>query len=100
MDLLCWLKASFSTVGRGVRYVTSPGQAARAYDELAAAGQVLAQQPAAARVSTDRPQPRADIEERGRHLGWHGGLTLGYLHRNGLQGSGEVLTPCPKTRCR
>ena len=41
-ELPCWLKASFSTAGRGVRYVTSPGQAARAYDELAAGGQVLA----------------------------------------------------------
>ena len=47
VELPCWLKASFSTAGRGVRYVNSPGQAARAYDELAAAGPVLAQQPAA-----------------------------------------------------
>jgi hypothetical protein len=31
----------------------------------------------------DHPQPRADIEKLGRHLGWHGGLTLDYLHRNG-----------------
>jgi hypothetical protein len=114
--LPCWLKASFSTAGRGVRYVTSPGQAAGAYDELAAAGPVLAQQPAtgtyaqvaalfahgrlvavhtseqagagaggsaAARVSVDHPQPRADIEQLGAHLGWHGGLTLDYLHQNG-----------------
>ena len=34
VELPCWLKASFSTAGRGVRYVTSPGQAARAYGEL------------------------------------------------------------------
>jgi hypothetical protein len=46
-NLPCWLKASFSTAGRGVRYVTSPGQAARAHDELAPAGPVIAQQPAA-----------------------------------------------------
>ena len=116
VELPCWLKASFSTAGRGVRYATSPGQAARAYDELAAAGPVLAQQPAvgsyaqvaglfahgrlvavhtselagagaggsaAARVSVDHPQPRADIERLGAHLGWHGGLTLDYLHRDG-----------------
>jgi biotin carboxylase len=38
VELPCWLKASFSTAGRGVRYVTSPGQAADAYGELAAAG--------------------------------------------------------------
>ena len=115
-ELPCWLKASFSTAGRGVRYVTSPGQAAGAYGELAAAGPVLAQQPAAgtyaqvaglfahgclvavhtseqaglgaggsaaARVSVDHPQARADIEKLGAHLGWHGGLTLDYLHRNG-----------------
>jgi hypothetical protein len=115
-DLPCWLKASFSTAGRGVRYVTSPGQAADIYDELAAAGPVIAQQPAAgayaqvaglfsrgrlvavhtselagagaggsaaARVSVDHPRPRADIERLGRHLAWHGGLTLDYLHRNG-----------------
>ena len=116
VELPCWLKASFSTAGRGVRYVSSPGRAARAYDELAAAGPVLAQQPAtgtyaqvaglfshgrlvavhtselagtgaggsaAARVSVDHPQPRAHIEQLGRHLGWHGGLTLDYLHWNG-----------------
>jgi hypothetical protein len=116
VELPCWLKASFSTAGRGVRYVTSPGQAARAYDELAATGPVLAQQPAAgtyaqvaglfshgrlvavhtselagtgaggsaaARVSVDHSQPRAHIEQLGRHLGWHGGLTLDYLHHNG-----------------
>jgi hypothetical protein len=115
-ELPCWLKASFSTAGRGVRYVTSPGQAADAYRELAAAGPVLAQQPtagtyaqvaglfadgrlvavhtseqvgagaggsAAARVSVDHPQPRADIAKLGAHLRWHGGLTLDYLHQNG-----------------
>jgi hypothetical protein len=115
-DLPCWLKAPFSTAGRGVRYVTSPGQAARAHNELASAGPVIAQQPAAgtyaqvaalfshgrlvavhtselagtgvggsaaARVSVDHPRPRADIERLGRHLGWHGGLTLDYLHRSG-----------------
>jgi hypothetical protein len=38
---------------------------------------------AAARVSVDHPRPRADIEQLGRHLRWHGGLTLDYLHRDG-----------------
>jgi hypothetical protein len=32
----------------------------------------------------DHPQPRADIEKLGAHLGWHGGLTLDYLHHNGI----------------
>jgi hypothetical protein len=101
---------------RVVRYVTSPGQAASTYGELAAAGPVLAQQPAtgtyapvaglfshgrlvavhtseqvgagaggsaAARVSVDHPQPRAHIQQLGAYLGWHGGLTLDYLHQNG-----------------
>jgi hypothetical protein len=117
VELPCWLKASFSTAGRGVRYVIAPGQAVRAYHELAAAGTVLAQQPAAgtyaqvaglfshgrlvavhtselagtgaggsaaARVSVDHPRPRAHIETLGRHLRWHGGLTLDYLHHQGI----------------
>ena len=116
VELPCWLKASYSTAGRGVRHVTSPDQAARAYGELAASGHVLAQQPAtgtyaqvaglfshgrlvavhtseqagrgaggsaAGRISVDHPRPRADIERLGAHLGWHGGLTLDYLHRDG-----------------
>ena len=103
--------------GRGARHAPPPGGAPRAYDELAAAGPVLAQQPAAgtyaqvaglfshgrlvavhtseqvgtgaggsaaARVSVDHPQPRAHIEQLGGHLGWHGGLTLDYLHQNGI----------------
>jgi len=115
-DFPCWLKASFSTAGRGVRFVTTPAEATAAYNMLASAGPVLAQQPArgtyaqvgglfsdgrlvavhtseqvgvgaggsaAARVSVDHPMPRAHIERLGRHLGWHGGLTLDYLHTNG-----------------
>jgi len=46
VQLPCWLKASFSTAGRGVRFVTSPNEAARAFDQLLPAGPVLAQQPA------------------------------------------------------
>jgi hypothetical protein len=112
VQLPCWLKASYSTAGRGVRYVATADQAVRAFIELATGGPVLAQQPvsgayaqvaglfrhghlvavhtseqagtgaggsAAARVSVDHPQSRADIETLGRHLGWHGGLTLDYL---------------------
>jgi len=46
VQLPCWLKASFSTAGRGVRFVTSPNEAARALDQLLPAGPRLAQQPA------------------------------------------------------
>lgn len=113
----CWLKASFSTAGRGVRYVTTAEEAAHAFGELAGIGPVLVQQPAtgryaqvaglfghgrliavhtselagggaggsaAARISVDHPQPRRDIERLGQHLGWHGGLTLDYLHVDGV----------------
>jgi hypothetical protein len=114
--LPCWLKASFSTAGRGVRYVTTAEEATHAFTELAGTAPMLAQQPAtgtyaqvaglfdhgrliavhtselagtgaggsaAARVSVGHPQPREDIERLGRHLGWHGGLTLDYLHVDG-----------------
>jgi hypothetical protein len=46
VPLPCWLKASFSTAGRGVRLVDSPEAATRALTELLPAGPVLAQQPA------------------------------------------------------
>jgi len=38
---------------------------------------------AAARVSADHPIPRRDIATLGDRLGWHGGLTLDYLHEQG-----------------
>jgi hypothetical protein len=38
---------------------------------------------AAARVSVDHPGPRRDIAVLGEALGWHGGLTLDYLHQEG-----------------
>lgn len=44
--LPCWLKASFSTAGRGVRYVTTGAEATHAFSELGGMGPVLAQQPA------------------------------------------------------
>lgn len=124
----CWLKASFSTAGRGVRFVTSPNEAARALDQLLPAGPVLAQQPAtgtyeqvaglfshgrlvavhtselvgigaggsaAARVSVDHAVARAHIEQLGRYLNWHGGLTLDYLHND--DGSPQYIEANPRT---
>lgn len=44
----CWMKAEFSTAGRGVRHVVDQQTAARAFAELSAANvRVLVQQPAA-----------------------------------------------------
>jgi len=113
-----WLKAAFSTAGRGVRLVEdrrSRADAERALLERAA-GPVMAQGPAsgqygqvqglfdrgrlvavhtsvqtgtgigpsaAARLSVDHPTPRRQIAALGEALGWHGGLTLDYLHRRG-----------------
>ena len=38
---------------------------------------------AAARVSVDHPVAREHVAAIGRTLGWHGGLTLDYLHSDG-----------------
>ena len=38
---------------------------------------------AAARLSADHPIPRRHIATLGGRLGWHGGLTLDYLHEQG-----------------
>jgi hypothetical protein len=38
---------------------------------------------AAARLSVDHPAPRAHVAALGEALGWHGGITLDYLHENG-----------------
>jgi len=38
---------------------------------------------AAARLSVDHRQPREDVARLGRHLAWHGGLTMDYLHVDG-----------------
>jgi hypothetical protein len=90
VELPCWLKASFSTAGRGVRYVTSPGQAAHAYGELAATGPVLAQQPAAGTYAQI-----AGLFSHGRLVAVHtselaetgaGGSSTGIVSRNGLSG--------------
>lgn len=39
---------------------------------------------AAARVGVDHPGPRRDVAVLGEALGWHGGLTLDYLHIDGV----------------
>jgi hypothetical protein len=39
--------------------------------------------PSAARLSVDHPSARRDIATVGEALGWHGGLTLDYLHQQG-----------------
>jgi hypothetical protein len=38
---------------------------------------------AAARLSVDHPEARRHVRTIGEFLGWHGGLTLDYLHENG-----------------
>ena len=38
---------------------------------------------AAGRMSVDHPLAREDMAKIGRHLAWHGGLTLDYLFRDG-----------------
>jgi hypothetical protein len=113
----CWMKAEFSTAGRGVRHVESRESAARAFAELCAPDvRVLVQQPAegsyaqvaalfshgqlvavhcseqvgvgaggsaAARIGVDHPLVREHVTRLGAFLGWHGGLTMDYLHLNG-----------------
>jgi len=37
---------------------------------------------AAARLSVDHPEARRHVQTIGEYLGWHGGLTLDYLHVN------------------
>ncbi len=50
---------------------------------------------AAARISVDHPQPRADIARIGEKLGWHGGLTLDYFWQ---EGRGPLYLECnPRT---
>jgi predicted ATP-grasp superfamily ATP-dependent carboligase len=38
---------------------------------------------AAARLSVDHPAPREHVAALGEALGWHGGITLDYMHENG-----------------
>jgi hypothetical protein len=114
-----WLKAAFSTAGRGVRLVREERASAAALDDLLrqSTGPLLAQQAAqgrygqvqglfergrllaahtsvqvgsglggsaAARLSVDHPAPRRHIAAVGEALGWHGGLTLDYMHLDGV----------------
>ncbi len=117
-----WLKAPFSTAGRGVRHVRDSATLGAALrDLLAGAGgagaAVMAQEPAsgqygqvqalfdhgrliavhtsvqigtgiggsaAARLGVDHPVPRRDVVVLGEALGWHGGLTLDYMHSDGV----------------
>jgi hypothetical protein len=113
-----WLKAAYSTAGRGVRLVRDERSRVEAGRDLlgGAGASVMAQEPAdgeygqvqglfdqgrlvaahtsvgtgvgigpsaAARRSVAHPIPRRDIAALGEVLGWHGGLTLDYLHRHG-----------------
>jgi hypothetical protein len=114
-----WLKAAFSTAGRGVRPVRDERARASALGDLQrrSSGVLMAQQPAqgrygqvqglfehgrlvavhtsvqvgtglggsaAARLSVDHPAPRRHIATIGEALAWHGGLTLDYMHLDGV----------------
>lgn len=113
-----WLKAPFSTAGRGVREVIDSATRDQAVSELLGddAMPVMAQQPAvgqygqaqglfdagrlvaahtsvqsgvgmggsaAARLSVDHSVARRHLACIGEALGWHGGLTLDYMHVGG-----------------
>jgi len=124
----CWMKAAYSTAGRGVRYVATPDRAVLAHAELGVSGQpVLVQRPAvgtyaqvaglfaygrlvavhcsertgigaggsaAARAGVDHPAVREHMARLGAHLGWHGGLTLDYLH---VEGVAQYIECNPRT---
>lgn len=49
---------------------------------------------AAARVGVDHPVVREHIARLGAHLGWHGGLTLDYLH---VEGVAQYIECNPRT---
>jgi hypothetical protein len=112
-----WVKASYSTAGRGVRRVENAEAERQAILALSAAGdEVIGQEAAAgeygqvqalfdhgrlvavhtsvavgtgaggsaaARLSVDHPAARDYAARIGAHLGWHGGLTLDYFHKDG-----------------
>jgi hypothetical protein len=52
---------------------------------------------AAARLSVDHPVPRRDVGVLGEALGWHGGLTLDYMHVDGapqyIEGNPRTVEP-------
>ncbi len=114
-----WVKAAFSTAGRGVARASDLAEARSLWQQLTSAepsvpvmvqasaegryaqvqglfdhGRLIASAvseqlatgaggSAAARLSVDHPQAVEAIRTLGRHLGWHGGLTLDYLHVDG-----------------
>lgn len=111
-----WVKAAFSTAGRGVRLAHDHREATASWRRMAADGEVMIQAPAtgtygqvgalfdrgrlvaaacseqigagaggsaAARLSVRHPEAVEAARMVGRHLGWHGGLTLDYLHTGG-----------------
>lgn len=114
-----WVKAGFSTAGRGVARASGLGEARMLWQRFTeqdhdmpvmvqacgegryaqvqglfdhgrllagAASEQLAVGAggsAAARLSVDHPRAVEAIQTLGRHLGWHGGLTLDYFHLDG-----------------
>ena len=113
LGLPVWLKAEFSTAGRGVVHVLSWDAALAS---LTPRGRVMAQAPApgryaqvqglfrrgrllaaaasellatgvggsaAARVSVHHPEAVTALERLGAFLSWHGGLGLDYFHEDG-----------------
>lgn len=114
-----WVKAAFSTAGRGVARASALEQARALWRRFATAdpsmpvmvqaeadgryaqvqgvfdhGRLLAAAvseqlatgaggSAAARLSVDHPAAVDALTTLGAHLGWHGGITVDYLHRDG-----------------
>ncbi|MCI1749322.1 MAG: carbamoyl-phosphate-synthetase [Acidipropionibacterium sp.] len=113
-----WVKAAFSTAGRGVAYASNLDEARSIWHRFTSGAPtlVMVQAPApgryaqvqglfdrglliaagvseqlvagaggsaAARLSVDHPEAVEAIAALGGHLGWHGGLTLDYLHADG-----------------
>lgn len=114
-----WVKAAFSTAGRGVALAAGPERARVVWRRFTAAdpampvmvqacaegryaqvqglfdhGRLLAGAvseqiatgaggSAAALLSVDHPAAVDAIQTLGSHLGWHGGITLDYLHLDG-----------------
>ena len=105
LDFPVWLKAEFSTAGRGVVHVPSRDETAAALASLTPRGRVMAQGlfhrgrlmaaaasellatgvggSAAARVSVHHPEAVTALERLGAFLSWHGGLGLDYFHEDG-----------------
>lgn len=128
-----WVKAAFSTAGRGVRKANNHAEAASIWHNFVVAaggnagGGVMIQAPAAgayaqiqavfdhgqmlaaatsklvatgvggsaaARCSINHPQAVDALNMLGRHLTWHGGITLDYFH---VDGSPQFVECNPRT---